>query len=145
MGEQQTMPLGGPGETALTKVRTRRTLHGKEARTIHPVSSRECFCSIHGVGLTGHRVFDSQRRLFQVRKLSTLRSPPPQQTSRCVQSARKAAAEQRAEDEKRQFQQLIAMYRASGTTFRETKASVRKAEETRLKIEQDLEVRVFIT
>ena len=70
--------------------------------------------------------------------------------SQCVQSAIEADAEQRAEDKKRQFQQLIAMYRASGTTFRETKASVRKAEETRLKIEQDLEVRgrdelVFIT
>lgn len=57
-----------------------------------------------------------------------------------VQSARKAAAEQRAEEEKRQFQKLIAVYRDSGSTFRETKASVRKAEETRLKIQQGHEV-----
>eukprot|EP00903_Cladosiphon_okamuranus_P005940 g5870.t1 len=53
--------------------------------------------------------------------------------------ARKAAMEQRAEEEKRRFQKLIAMYRDSGSVFRETKASLRKAEETRLRIEQDLE------
>lgn len=86
---------------------------------------------------------NSQRKIILVRVglLSRPFEAPPRPTSQCVQSARKAAAEQRAEHETRQFQQLIAMYRASGTTFRETKASVRKAEETRLKIEQDLEVR----
>jgi len=53
------------------------------------------------------------------------------------------AAKQRAEVEKRQFQQVLEIHRGSGRTFRETKASVRKAEETRLRIQQDLEVCCF--
>lgn len=61
-----------------------------------------------------------------------------------AQSARKVAAERRAEDEERQFQKQIALYRDSGSTFRETKASVRKTEETRLRIEQDLEVHMCV-
>lgn len=57
-----------------------------------------------------------------------------------AQSAREAAANQRAQDERRQFQQLVEMHRATGSTFRETKASVRKAQEARQKIIEDLEV-----
>ncbi|CAM9974061.1 unnamed protein product, partial [Ectocarpus sp. 8 AP-2014] len=55
------------------------------------------------------------------------------------QSAREAAANQRVQDERRQFQQLVEMHRATGSTFRETKASVRKAQEARQKIVEDLE------
>ncbi|CAM9927691.1 unnamed protein product [Ectocarpus sp. 6 AP-2014] len=55
------------------------------------------------------------------------------------QSAREAAANQRVQDERRQFQQLVEMHRATGSTFRETKASVRKAQEARKKIVEDLE------
>lgn len=82
--------------------------------------------------------------LFVVYQRTFESSTPPPPTAAlniaCAQRARKEAAEQRAEDERRQFQKLIATYRDSGSTFRETKASVRKAEETRLRIEQDLEV-----
>lgn len=56
---------------------------------------------------------------------------------------REAAYKQRAEIERRQFQRLIAVHRASGNTFRETKASVKKAEETRQKIAQGKEVRLI--
>ncbi|CAM9456141.1 unnamed protein product [Ectocarpus fasciculatus] len=55
------------------------------------------------------------------------------------QSARETAANQRAQDERRQFQQLVEMHRATGSTFRETKTSVRKAQEARQKKIEDLE------
>lgn len=54
--------------------------------------------------------------------------------------AQEAAEKHRVEEEKRQLQRIVAMHRENGSTFRETKASVRKAEETRLKIQQDLQV-----
>ncbi|CAM9903155.1 unnamed protein product, partial [Pylaiella littoralis] len=53
--------------------------------------------------------------------------------------AREAAARRRVEEEKRHFQQRVAMHRNNGNTFRETRNSVRKAEETRLKIQQGLQ------
>lgn len=81
---------------------------------------------------------DHRRSLVRVEGFEPFKNPL---NTTCVQRARKAAAEQRAEDEKRQLQKRIAMYRDSGSTFRETKASVRKVEETRLRIQQDLEVR----
>ncbi|CAB1117996.1 unnamed protein product [Ectocarpus sp. CCAP 1310/34] len=55
------------------------------------------------------------------------------------QSAREAAANQRVQDERQHFQQLVEMLRATGRTFRETKASVRKAQEARKQIVKDLE------
>lgn len=50
----------------------------------------------------------------------------------------------RKEDEKRRFRRLIALHRKNGNTIRETNASVIKAEETRKKIQHELEVRSFI-
>ena len=102
---------------------------------MHPWSAMERFGFVQGVGSWCERVLTARGCL-------TLRSPHYDQNLNvtCAQSARKAAAEQRAEDEKRQFQKLIAFFRDSGSSFKETKASVRKAEETRLKLEQDLEV-----
>ncbi|CAM9571196.1 unnamed protein product, partial [Hapterophycus canaliculatus] len=76
---------------------------------------------------------------------------PPMEKRRVVQEAKRRAREkaercireatekQRAEIERRQFRRLIAVYKASGNTFRETKASVRKAEETRRKKVQEKE------
>lgn len=49
----------------------------------------------------------------------------------------------RKEDEKRRFRRLVAMHRESGDTIKETNASIRKAEETRKKIQHDLEVHSF--
>lgn len=49
----------------------------------------------------------------------------------------------RKEVEKRRFRRLIAQHQNSGNTIKETNASVRKAEETRKKIQHELEVRSF--
>lgn len=50
----------------------------------------------------------------------------------------------RKESEKRRFSRMVAMHRDSGNSIRETKASVRKAEETRKKILLELEVLEFL-
>lgn len=56
------------------------------------------------------------------------------------QTTREAMATKRRDDEKRQFQKLVEAYRNRRGTVRETNASRRRAEETRKKTQQDLQV-----